>query len=120
MTAAPIFHLATPEEWATAQASGAVAPASLTAEGFVHCSTEVQLEDTIQRHFAGVDELVLLRLDAAELGDALRWEESRPGEAFPHVYRAIGLGEVAEAIPWRRSETDQPSVDRRSISRHPE
>ena len=45
----------------------------------MHCSTEAQLEDTIQRHFAGVDELVLLRLHAADLGDALRWEESRPG-----------------------------------------
>ncbi len=103
MTATPIFHLATPTEWATAQATGSVAPVSLASEGFVHCSTEAQLEDTIQRHFAGVDELVLLRLHAADLGDALRWEESRPGEAFPHVYRAIALAEVAEAIPWRRT-----------------
>jgi uncharacterized protein (DUF952 family) len=104
MTAAPIFHLATPEEWATAQATGSIAPASLATGGFVHCSTEIQLDDTIQRHFVGTDELVLLRLRADELRDALRWEESRPGEAFPHVYRAIALDEVAEAIPWHRTE----------------
>lgn len=103
MTAAPIFHLATPEEWAIAQATGSIAPASLATEGFVHCSTEIQLDDTIQRHFFGVDELVLLRVRADELRDALRWEESRPGEAFPHVYRAIALDEVAEVIPWRRT-----------------
>jgi uncharacterized protein (DUF952 family) len=100
----PIFHLATPEEWATAQATGTVAPPSLTAEGFVHCSTEAQLHDTIARHFVGVDALVLLRLHADELGEALRWEENRPGEIFPHVYRAITIDEVAEAIAWRRAD----------------
>jgi uncharacterized protein (DUF952 family) len=100
---APIFHLATPGEWAAAQSDGAIAPASLAAEGFVHCSTADQLDDTILRHFVDSDELVLLRLHDAAFGDALRWEESRPGEAFPHVYRAIGLHEVAEVVPWRRA-----------------
>lgn len=103
MTAALIFHLATAEEWAIAQATGSIAPASLATEGFVHCSTDAQLDGTIQRHFAGIDELVLLRLRADELRDALRWEESRPGEAFPHVYRAIALDEVTEVIPWHRT-----------------
>ncbi|HEV8115562.1 MAG TPA: DUF952 domain-containing protein [Acidimicrobiales bacterium] len=97
-----IFHLATPEQWAAAQASGTVAPPSLATEGFVHCSTDDQLDGTIERHFAGVDELLLLRLHEEGLGDDLRWEESRPGERYPHLYRAIELPEVAEAIPWRR------------------
>ena len=99
-----IFHLASPDEWAAAQVAGVVAPPSLVAEGFVHCSTAEQLDDTIARHFAGVDELVLLRLEPAGLGDALRWEESRPGEAFPHVYRGIGLDEVAEVVTWHRPD----------------
>jgi uncharacterized protein (DUF952 family) len=103
-----IYHLATPDEWAEAQARGSVHPPSLTTEGFVHCSTDDQLADTIARHFAGVDELVLLRLHDARLGDDLRWEESRPGETYPHVYRAIGLDEVAEAVPWRAGVTDLP------------
>lgn len=103
MTDEPIFHLATPSEWDDAQATGRIAPASLASEGFVHCSTEGQVAATIERHFDGVDELVLLRLHPDGLADALRWEESRPGEAFPHVYRAIDLAEVAEVIPWRRS-----------------
>lgn len=97
-----LFHLTTPAEWLVAQAAGSVAPPSLAIEGFVHCSAAAQLDDTIGRHFAGVDELVLLRLRLDDLGDALRWEESRPGEAFPHVYRAIRLDEVAEVVPWRR------------------
>jgi len=97
-----IFHLATPEQWAAAQASGTVDPPSLATEGFVHCSTDDQLTGTIERHFDGIDELVLLRLHEEGLGEALRWEESRPGDPYPHLYRAIELTEVAEAIPWRR------------------
>jgi uncharacterized protein (DUF952 family) len=103
-----IFHLATPAEWADAQAQGAVRPPSLQSEGFVHCSTREQLAGTIARHFAGVDELVLLRLREEGLGEDLRWEESRPGERYPHLYRAIGLDEVAEAITWRAGLTDLP------------
>lgn len=115
-----IFHLATPEEWVVAQASGRVAPASLAHEGFVHCSTDLQLTGTIQRHFGGVDELVLLRLHEERLADELRWEESRPGEPYPHLYRAIELAEVAEAIPWRRrTSTAQPSAVSRPSSVQP-
>ncbi len=103
-----IYHLATPEQWESAQASGTLAPTTLAVEGFVHCSTDVQVPSTIERHFDGVDELVLLRLHEEGLGDDLRWEESRPGERYPHLYRAIELAEVAEAIPWRRGAEDQP------------
>lgn len=103
MTPASIYHLATPAEWAAARASGSVAPASLAAEGFVHCSTEAQVAGTIDAHFAGVDELVLLRVDVERLGEALRWEEGRPGETFPHVYRALSVDEVLEVVPWRRA-----------------
>lgn len=105
-----IFHLATPEQWAATEASGLIAPPSLTAEGFVHCSTADQLEGTIRRHFAGVDELVILRLHEDGLDGHLRWEESVPGASYPHVYRAIAVAEVAEVIPWHRQEqTPLPS-----------
>jgi uncharacterized protein (DUF952 family) len=97
-----IFHLATPDEWAEAQARGTVEPASLASEGFVHCSTAEQLAGTIERHFAGVPALALLRLDADSLAPDLRWEESRPGEVYPHVYRAIRVDEVLEVQPWSR------------------
>jgi uncharacterized protein (DUF952 family) len=97
-----IIHLATVEEWAEAQARGNVAPASLAAEGFIHCSRPDQVAATIDRHFGGVDELVLLHLDPEAFGDDLRWEESRPGEDFPHVYRPIRLDEVQAVEPWSR------------------
>ena len=102
MTAPELRHLATPDEWATYQATGSIEPPSLHDEGFVHCSTDEQLDATIERHYADVDELVVLHLHAEGLRDALRWEESRPGETFPHVYRAIEIAEVAQAVPWHR------------------
>jgi uncharacterized protein (DUF952 family) len=100
-----VFHVTTPAGWAAAQEAGEVVPPSLAAEGFVHCSTESQLEATLKRHFGGHDDLVLLRLRRDRLDDELRWEEGRPGQLFPHLYRPISLSEVAEAVPWHRAGT---------------
>ena len=97
-----IFHLTTPAEWIAAQGSGEVVPAGFAAEGFVHCSTAEQLASTIERHFAGLDELVLLRLEPEAIAADLRWEEGRPGTLFPQVYRPLRLADVVEAISWRR------------------
>ncbi len=97
-----LVHLTTPEEWAAARSAGEVRPPSLASEGFVHCSTGAQVAGTIERHYPAHDELVLLRLDPAAVADALRWEESRPGERFPHVYRPLRPSDVAAAVTWRR------------------
>lgn len=98
-----MFHLTTPHEWAVAQSTGSVIPAGFAAEGFVHCSTGAQLAGTIERHFAGQPELVLLRLHPTEVEADVRWEEGRPGEHYPHVYRPLRLTDVAEVISWRRA-----------------
>ncbi len=58
-------------------------------DGFVHLSTKQQLAGTLAKHFDGEDELSILALDVAAMGDALRWEESRGGALFPHLYGAI-------------------------------
>ena len=97
-----LFHLIPPAAWADAQGVGEVAPPSLAAEGFVHCSTGLQVPATIERHYPGEDELVLLRLDPDAVADDLRWEEGRPGELFPHVYRALRPADIAAVVTWRR------------------
>lgn len=102
--AAPVYHLATPRELAEAQQRGSVAPRSLAVEGFIHCSTPAQLAATIDRHYADATELAVLHLDPITLGDALVWEESRPGEVYPHVYREISIDEVVEVATWRRGD----------------
>ena len=62
-------------------------------DGFIHLSTKGQVSATLQRHFAGQSDLLLISFDAAALGDALRFEASRGGQLFPHLY-----GELATAL----------------------
>ena len=55
-------------------------------DGFIHFSTSAQLPETLRRHFAGQQHLVVVAVDPRELGAALRWEPSRGGDLFPHLY----------------------------------
>ncbi len=55
-------------------------------DGFIHFSTAGQAQETARRHFHGADGLVVLEVEADDLGEALRWEPSRGGELFPHLY----------------------------------
>lgn len=97
-----VIHLTTPTEWAAAQGQGWLEPAGFGTEGFVHCSGVHQLVGTIEKHFAGVDELALLVLDTGAMGSELVWEEGRPGQLFPHLYRRIQVEDVARVVRWRR------------------
>jgi uncharacterized protein (DUF952 family) len=66
-------------------ASFAGAPIDL-ADGYVHLSTAAQLTETVDKHFAGQDDLWVAAVDLGALGDAIKWEESRGGALFPHLY----------------------------------
>ena len=68
------------------------------ADGFIHFSTRAQVEETAARHFAGQDDLLLVAIDAARLGEALKWEASRGGDLFPHLYGPLPL----TAVLWTR------------------
>jgi uncharacterized protein (DUF952 family) len=69
------------------------------ADGFLHFSTASQLPETLQRYYAGQNDLMLVAVDAAALGPALRWEHSPSrGEDFPHLYAALSC----DAMKWAR------------------
>jgi len=74
------------------------APVDL-ADGYVHLSTAGQVRETAAKHFAGEAALWLLAVDADRLGDALRWEPSRGGQDFPHLYRPLRMDDVAWIKP---------------------
>ncbi len=95
-----IYKIFRADEWAAFEAAGATrgAPIDLT-DGYIHFSTAVQAAETAAKHFAGADGLFLLALDAEALGDALKWEVSRGGAKFPHLYREMHLNEVIWAKP---------------------
>jgi uncharacterized protein (DUF952 family) len=70
-------------------------------DGFIHLSAGSQVPGTLAKYFAGQHDLVLLAVDAERLGASLRWEPSRGGELFPHLYGALDLDHVisVEALP---------------------
>ena len=90
-----IYKIFRAPEWAQLQADGETlgAPIDIT-DGYVHFSTAAQAHETAAKHFAEEDDLVLLALDAAALGAALKWEPSRGGALFPHLYRPLRLSDV--------------------------
>ena len=69
------------------------------ADGYVHFSTAAQAAETAAKHFAGEDGLWLLALDADTLGPELKWEPSRGGALFPHLYRRLRLTDVLWTRP---------------------
>jgi uncharacterized protein (DUF952 family) len=95
-----IYKILRRPEWDAFRAAGqtAGAPVDLS-DGFIHFSAAPQLAETAARHFASESDLVLVAFDAGQLGDALRWEASRGGALFPHLYRALLLSEVV----WDKS-----------------
>jgi uncharacterized protein (DUF952 family) len=67
-------------------------------DGFVHFSTSAQVRETAARHFAGAGDLVLVAVDAGALGDRLKWEPSRGGALFPHLYGDLSLAAVRSVV----------------------
>ena len=64
------------------------------ADGYIHLSTRDQLTETVDKHFTGQSDLWVAAVDLAALGDSVRWEESRGGALFPHIYGAMPLDVV--------------------------
>lgn len=95
-----IYKIFREAEWSSLQAQGETqgAPVDL-ADGYVHFSTAEQATGTAAKHFAGAKGLILLALEADAMGEALKWEASRGGALFPHLYRALHLDEVIWAKP---------------------
>jgi uncharacterized protein (DUF952 family) len=95
-----IYHMCRADEWEAAVASGAYAGSSQDkADGFIHFSTAEQIVESARRHRAGQDGLLLLAVDPTVLGDRLKWELSRAGALFPHVYGKIAPAESAWVKP---------------------
>ena len=90
-----IYKVLRPAEWREAQDCGVFTGSPVDVrDGFIHFSTQDQLEETIARHFAGERELVVLEVDVAALGQKLKWEPSRGGALFPHLYGELPLSAV--------------------------
>lgn len=95
-----IYKIFRDAEWQHLRDAGETQGAPIdVSDGYVHFSTAGQVEETAAKHFAGETGLWLLGLDPAQLGDDLRWEQSRGGQDFPHLYRVLRMEDVAWAQP---------------------
>ncbi|WP_131115013.1 DUF952 domain-containing protein [Lichenihabitans psoromatis] len=96
-----LIYKITPEvPWRAAEASGVYKGAPIdAADGFIHFSTAAQARETAAKHFAGQTDLLLVAVDAAALGDALKWEPSRGGALFPHLFASLPMTAVRWAEP---------------------
>ncbi|RED14312.1 DUF952 domain-containing protein [Pontivivens insulae] len=95
-----IYKIFRAEEWEQLVAEGQTlgAPIDLT-DGYIHFSTAETVRETASKYFAGIDGLVLVLVEADGLGQDLRWEVSRGGVEFPHLYRALRMSDVADHMP---------------------
>ena len=98
-----IFHMCRKDEWEEARSRGAYAGSSQDradglAGAFIHFSTAEQLPESARKHRAGQPDIVLLAVDPALLGGALKWEPSRGGALFPHLYGELPVS----AVRWTK------------------
>ena len=95
-----IYKICSADEWRAAEAAGVFHGSAVDRrDGFIHFSTAEQAAETARRHFAGHADLVLVSVDPAALGEALKWEPSRGGALFPHLYGELDLGAVRQVEP---------------------
>jgi uncharacterized protein (DUF952 family) len=95
--AATIYKICPDALWREAENRGVFHGAAIDLQdGFIHFSTAGQVAETAAKHFAGAGDLLLIAVDAAALGGALRWEPSRGGALFPHLYGTLPL----DAVRW--------------------
>jgi uncharacterized protein (DUF952 family) len=95
-----IYKICPASLWREAEAAGKFSGSAVDIkDGFIHFSTAAQAQETAAKHFAGQSDLLVVSVDADKLGDALKWEPSRGGALFPHLYGDLDLGAVIKVDP---------------------
>lgn len=96
-----IYKVLGAAEWALAERDGAFRGSEIDhRDGYIHFSDAAQVERTVALYFAGRDDLMLVGVEASRLGDKLKWEPSRGGALFPHLYAELPLDAVSFAKPF--------------------
>ena len=108
-----IYKICPASDWNEAENRGAFngSPADRQ-DGFIHLSAAHQVRETARRHFAGQEALVLVAFEAEDLGAKLKWEASRGGDLFPHVYGVLpaGLARWVKPLPLGAEGHEFPEI----------
>jgi uncharacterized protein (DUF952 family) len=103
-----IYKIAPKTLWQEAEAKGVFTGAPVDiADGYIHFSTASQARETAAKHFVGQSDLLLVAIDGDALGDALKWEVSRGGALFPHLYAPLDLSAVVWVKPLPLGDNGQ-------------
>lgn len=96
------FKILTREQWERFRTEGVFTGAPVdVADGYIHLSARDQVTETVTKHFAGQDDLILAMVDLVALGETVKWEPSRGGALFPHVYGSLPLSAVTTTAKIR-------------------
>lgn len=98
-----IFKIVGVSAWQAAKVQGEFQGAAVDLQdGYIHFSTAQQVRETAAKHFYGQRDLLLVAVDPERLGEALRWEPSRGGDLFPHLYAPLSMDAVVaeSSMPW--------------------
>ena len=100
-----IYKVVDKDVWAAAAKTGEFAGAAIDlTDGYIHLSSADQVVETVAKHFAGQDNLVLLSVSTAAVQDQLKWETSRNDQLFPHLYRSLRTTDVTDLHPLVMAE----------------
>lgn len=111
-TARLIYKIADRQMWEDATRTGSYAGSSDDLrDGFIHFSTREQLGETARKHFAGRTDLLLIAVPAPSLGNALKWEPSRGGALFPHLYAVLPTADALWVRELRLGQDGIPDID---------
>lgn len=103
-----IYKICDRNTWEQARAGGRYFGSGDDArDGFIHLSAPDQVAGTLERHFADRDDLLLIGVDVSRLGKSLRWEPSRGGALFPHLYEPLDFAAVVSEMPLVRGSNRQ-------------
>lgn len=94
-----VFHLVKQEEWKKQKKDGKYHPESLESEGYIHCSSGSQIQETANRRFKGEDDLMLIVINTTLISPELKYETDKEhGKTYPHIYGPLNLDAVVDKI----------------------
>ena len=95
-----LYKIMSKQEWEKAQVQGIYEGSEVDRrDGFIHLSAAHQVRATAQKHFFGKMDLVLISVAQENFGPSLKWEASRGGDLFPHIYGPLQLDAISKAVP---------------------
>lgn len=101
-----IYHITKKSLWSTALEDGVYSADSLASEGFIHCSSNKQVERVANLLYKGQRDLVLLEIEPSRLKNEIRWEPGSddPNEKYPHVYGSLNLEAITRVVDLHANE----------------